>query len=190
VGVQTDKGSYTAGEVIQGCVVLQNNSQRPVDRVMIKISVKEKVHWDEEISRTQSSGEGPDRKTWTEYSHHRRVGKTTHLKELVCVSQVPHLLAPGSYSYPFQYILRPDLPGSARFFKKQEASDPAWRGNGRQLETSCEITFKIKAFVAVNDVFSRDIRSEQEIVVNPAFSWSSMNPAFGEKRGQVLFCCE
>jgi len=156
---------------------------------MIKMSIKEKVSWDDEVTRIQHSGEGENRKTWTEYIHQRRFGKTTHLKELVCVSQISHVLQPGAYSYPFQYVLRADLPGTARFSRRVDAQDPQWRGSGRQLETHCELTFKVKAFVSVNDVFSRDIRSEQEIPLNPTFNWSSMNPAFGEKKGQVLFCC-
>jgi len=76
-----------------------------------------------------------------------------------------------------------------RYFKETEASDPAWRNSGRKLQVRAEVTYKISAFLDVNGIFSRDLRSKQEITVNSAFDWNAMKPAFGEKSGQVLFCC-
>jgi hypothetical protein len=43
IGVQTSKGHYTGGEMLSGFVVLQNNSVRQVDRVLLKVTVKEKM---------------------------------------------------------------------------------------------------------------------------------------------------
>ena len=187
IGVQTAKGSYNAGEVLSGFVVLQNNSVRQVDRVLLKITIKERTYWDEEIARTQSEGEGENRKTWTVYEHFSRSSKVTHFKDIVVASQIPHMLAPGSYSYPFSYPLRADVPGSARFSKRTDAMDPAWRG--RQLETRGEVVCKVKAYLDVAGLFSRDLRCVQELTVNPAFNWSAMQPARGDKAGQVLLLC-
>ena len=69
IGVQTQKGFYMAGEVVNGFVVLQNNSVRQVDRVLLKITIKERTYWDEEVARQMSEGEGDQRKTWTVYEH-------------------------------------------------------------------------------------------------------------------------
>ena len=189
IGVQTSKGHYIGGEMLSGFVVLQNNSVRQVDRVLLKVTVKERTYWDEEIAHTRSSGEGDQRKTWTEYTHHARQAKITHCKDLVVASQLPHMLAPGAYSYPFSYPLRPTVPGTARFSRRVDAADPAWRSAGRQLVFSGEVVCKVKAFVDVSGVFSRDLRCVQEIVVNPAFDWAAMQPAHGEQSGQVLLLC-
>ena len=181
-----DKGSYTAGETLQGFVVLQNNSPRQIDNVVVMVSVVERTRWDEEIARTHTSGEGENRKTWTEYTHHTHTGELTHLRERIEVSRISHMLSPGSYSYPFSYPLRPDLPGCARYTKSTESHDPK---RGRPLETLCEVVYSVEAFVDVRGVFDRDLSSRQELTVNPAFNWSSMAPATGQKHGQVLFCC-
>ena len=187
IGVQTAKGSYSGGEMLSGFVVLQNNSVRQVDRVLLKITVKERTYWDEEVARQMSEGEGENRKTWTVWEHYARSSKVTHCKDIVVASQLPHMLAPGAYSYPFAYPLRADLPGTARFRKLSEPSDPAWRG--RQLECRGEVVCKVKAYLDVSGLFSRDLRCVQEITVNPAFNWQAMQPARGEKAGQVLLLC-
>ena len=98
IGVQTSKGHYTGGEMLSGFVVLQNNSVRQVDRVLLKVTIKERTYWDEEIAHTRSEGEGDNRKTWTEYQHFARQSKVTHCKDIVVASQLPHMLAPGAYS--------------------------------------------------------------------------------------------
>ena len=77
IAIQTNKGSYNAGERIDGVVVLQNNSPRQVSRVLVRITCKEHVQWDEEIARHHSEGEGDNRKTWTTYEHHARAGKVS-----------------------------------------------------------------------------------------------------------------
>ena len=189
IGVQTSKGHYTGGEMLSGFVVLQNNSVRQVDRVLLKVSLKERTYWDEEVAHTRSSGEGENRKTWTEYQHFSRSSKVTHCKDLVVASMLPHMLAPGAYSYPFSYPLRADLPGTARFSRRVDAADPAWRNAGRQLVFSGEVVCKVKAFVDVSGIFSRDLRCVQEIVVNPAFNWGAMQPARGDRTGTVLLLC-
>ena len=81
IGVQTSKGHYTGGEMLSGFVVLQNNSVRQVDRVLLKVTIKERTYWDEEIAHTRSEGEGDNRKTWTEYQHFARQSKVTHCKD-------------------------------------------------------------------------------------------------------------
>ena len=38
---------------LAGVVVLQNNSPRQIDRVLVRVTVQERTYWDEEISRTE-----------------------------------------------------------------------------------------------------------------------------------------
>ena len=168
-------------------MVLQNNSVRQIDHVVVMVSVVERTRWDEETARTHTSGEGDNRKTWTEYSHSTHVGELTHLKERVVVSNLAVQLTPGAYSYPFSYPLRADLPGCARYHKTATSHDP--KRGGRPLETLCEVVYLLEAHVDVRGAFDRDLSSQQELTVNPAFNWASMAPAVGQKHGQVLFCC-
>lgn len=172
--------------MVQGYVVLQNNSARQVDQVVVMVSVIERTRWDEEVARTHSSGEGENRKTWTEYTHQSHAGEVVHLRERVEVSRLSLMLSPGSYSYPFRYPLRPDLPGCARYSKTAESHDPQRK---RPLETFCEVVYTVEAFVDVRGVLDRDLSSTQELIVNPAFNWTTMQPQMGQKHGQVLFCC-
>lgn len=67
--------------------------------------------------------------------------------------------------------------------------DPAWRNSGRRLRVCGEVTYKIKAFLDVAGIFSRDLRSKQEVTVNSAFDWSAMRPQVGERTGTVLLMC-
>ena len=186
IGVQTDKAAYSAGETLQGFVVLQNNSPRQIDSVVVVVSVVERTRWDEEVAVQRSSGEGENRKTWTEYNHHHHTGEITHLKERVEVSRLAVMLGPGSYSYPFKYALRSDLPGCVRYNKSEKADDPAWR---RPLETFCEVVYTVEAYVDTHGMFDKDLSSKQELVVNSAFNWAAMKPQVGAQHGQVLFCC-
>ena len=186
IAVQTSKGSYTAGESLQGVVVLQNNSPRQINRVLVRISCKEKTYWDEEIARTIEEGEGEHRRSRTVYEHHQHSGRVTHMKDIIVVSTIAHMLGPGNYSYPFSYNIRADLPGCASFSKTWRASDPNYRN---QLRMSAEVTYKVKAFVDVAGLFARDLSSKQALAVNPIFDWNTMKPAFGAKEGQVLLMC-
>lgn len=72
---------------------------------------------------------------------------------------LPHLLPPGSYSYPFQHQLRPDLPGCAYYHTERSASDPEWKKVNRLLKVHAEVTYKIKAYVDFNGLFVRDLFS-------------------------------
>ena len=83
IAIQTSKGSYSAGERIDGVVVLLNNSPRHVSRVLVRVTVKEHVTWDEEITRTHEPKPAePDFRTTPTppepvktYEHYTRVGK-------------------------------------------------------------------------------------------------------------------
>lgn len=56
ITVQTDKPSYYAGETITGKVVAHIMSPVKCDRVAVKVCAKEKVHWHDEIARTEWEG--------------------------------------------------------------------------------------------------------------------------------------
>lgn len=97
IGVQTNQGSYNAGETIHGYVVAQLNSPRQVDRVFVVVTCKERTYWDEEVVRTISEGEGEQRKTRHVYEHFARSSRYSYMKEVIVASQLPHILNAGSY---------------------------------------------------------------------------------------------
>jgi hypothetical protein len=51
IAIQTAKGAYTAGEMVAGAIVLQNNSPRQIDRVLLRVTVQERTLWDEEVTK-------------------------------------------------------------------------------------------------------------------------------------------
>jgi hypothetical protein len=140
-----------AGEVITGNVVVQINSPRQCDRVLLKVSVKEVVAWDEEIVRSYTEGEGDNKRTRTVYEHNKCEGKTSHIKHSVVISQVPHILMPGAYKYPFQFPIPGDKPGVADFHRETEATDPSWRSVGHKLHARGRISYRVSAFFDVNN---------------------------------------
>ena len=75
IAVETDKGVYYAGDMIQGFVVVQLNSPKQVDRVLVEVSCNEETYWDQEVSRTITEGEGDNKKSRTVYEHHEHSGQ-------------------------------------------------------------------------------------------------------------------
>lgn len=221
IAIQTSKGLYNCGERVDGFVVLQNRSPRQIDRVVIRVTVQERVYWDEEITRTveavmhehdrreiasRVAAEGGDddaraaalrryTNEWhsanrrTVYEHHEQDGFVAHVDDLIVVNAQPHVVAPGAYSYPFSYALRPDLPGCAQYHRERDAADPAWRAAGRRNKVHGEVSFRLKACVDVAGVFSRDLVCRYALTVNPAFDWAAMQPARGAKTANVVVCC-
>lgn len=189
IAIQTDKPSYYAGETITGWIVTQVNSPRQCDKVLLKITIKENIYWDEEIVRTIEEGEGENRKVRHVYEHHQHFAKDKWLKEVIVVSQLPHILAPGQYKYPFSYTLRNDLPGCAKFTRETDSADPAWRSMNKKNVINASVVYSVRACLDVNGLFSKDLKCKQELVVNSAFDWSKMQPAHGENGGEVKLCC-
>jgi hypothetical protein len=187
IGIQTDKGSYSAGETVQGYVCLQNNSPRMVDSVVVFFTATERTRWEEEIVHERSSGEGATHKTWKEYTYATHAGELEVARERIDVSRLSVMLAPGPYSYPFQYPLRSNLPGVARYAKTRECENPARRG--RPLETFCEVVHTLEACMDMRGAFDKDLTSKQTLLVTPAFNWAAQQPQVGERTGAVMFFC-
>ncbi|RHY32956.1 hypothetical protein DYB32_002048 [Aphanomyces invadans] len=88
---------------------------------------------------------------------------------------VQHMLAPGSYIYPFQYQLPPGLPGC---FDNQGGSG-----------VKAKIEYSIKGSVDVAGIFSRDLKSRQKLTVYAQLA-GVVAPSSDRKVQTVrLFCC-
>jgi hypothetical protein len=123
------------------------------------------VEWDEERSETIFEGEGENRRSNTIWHHHERKAKHKLFKDVIIVSQLPHILNPGTWEYPFSYTLRQDLPGCLKFKSHTPSSDPAWRNAGRHNDVKAKIVYSFKAAMQNGQLFSRDIKGCQEVVV-------------------------
>ena len=189
LAIETNKGSYYAGETIQGFVVAQLNSARAVDRVLVKVFAEEDVFFDIETSRTYSEGEGENRKTRTVYEHSEHAAREAILSDIVVASGIPHVLQAGMYKYPFAYNLSPNLPGCVRFNRERDASDPHWRGMGRRIRTRGSISYRLEALFDVQGTFSRDLTSSQTLTVNALLEAGRLAPQHAETVGKVNVCC-
>ena len=125
--IETDKPSYYAGETVTGFVVATLFSPQQCDAVVVQVTGKEQVMWDTESSEQIFEGEGEQRKSRTIYHHRQYSGKHIAFRDLVVCSQIPHILAPGTYRYPFVYQLNPNLPGVMKFYSERQSIDPNHR---------------------------------------------------------------
>ena len=245
---------YYAGETITGKVIASLMSPRQAQQVVVKVSGKETVEWDDERTETVFEGEGEQRKSRTVHHHHERRAKHKLFKDLIIVSAVNHILPPGVWEYPFSYTLRRDAPGCVKYHSSTQSADPHWRQQGRQNHVKvlarargvccdratrvpcshtalaptpvtprqsdegplrraspppccphtalvptpptpspphlqAKIVYSFKAAMQNGQVFSRDIKGSQEVVVNSFFDWSKMHPAHAERAGNVWLCC-
>ena len=170
-------------------VVAHIMSQKQADRVVVKVSGKEVVEWDDERMETIFEGEGDQRKSRTIYHHHEHKAKHKMFKDVIIVSQLAHMLPPGTWEYPFSYQLRPDLPGCVKYKTHTQSNDPEWRRMGRHNDVKAKIVYSFKAAIQNGSVFARDIKGCQEVVVNGFFDWNKLRPAHAEKAGNVYLCC-
>jgi hypothetical protein len=189
IAVETDKGVYYAGDLIQGYVVVQLNSPKQVDRVLVEVSCVEETYWDQEISRTITEGEGDNKKSRTVYEHHEHSGQEKILGDVVVVSNLQLMMMPGMYKYPFSYQLPKSAPGGISFRREHEASDPHWRNTGRKIINRGDITYKLCPLVDVHGTSFRDITSKQLLTVNQAFDWDKLQPQRAHDEVEVTFCC-
>lgn len=81
------------------------------------------------------------------------------------------------------------MPGVVKFRRTEDPQDPHWRSMGRKKEYRAEVAFTMKAMLQCRGVFSNDLRSSQELVVNAAFDWNKMQPQKASTAGAVVVCC-
>lgn len=187
--IKTDKPAYYAGDTVTGVVVATLMSPRQAEQVVVRVVAKEKVEWDDERVETIFEGEGEQRKSRTVYHHHEHRAKHHVFKDLIIVSSVNHILPAGVWSYPFTYVLNRDAPGCVKFASASASQDPHWRHQGRQNHVKAKIVYSFKAAMKNGQVFSRDVKGTQEVVVNSFFEWAKMRPAHAERQGTVWLCC-
>ena len=163
---------YYAGETVTGKVVAHIMSPLVATSVVLKVSGKEVVMWDEERVETIWEGEGENRTSRTVYHHTHHMNKHKMLNDLVIVSSLSHVLPPGEWQYPFSYTLRADLPGCVKYSRNDRAADPHWHQHGRMNITRAGIVYSFKAALQNGASFMREIRGKQEVIINSFFDWA------------------
>lgn len=141
---------------------------------------------DEERSRFVTEGEGENAKTREVFEHHTHKSKDKFFKQVITISQVGHVLPPGEWAYPFSYNLPKDFPGIVKYRKTSKARDPHHHD---PLVSEASVVFKLKACLETHGKFSRDLKSRQELTVNPYFDWATLQPQAVTKKGEVYWCC-
>ena len=187
IAVQLDAPSFTAGQVLTGKVVASIMTPVVCDDVSVIVELEEATYWDSESSHVIHEGHGEHRHTRTVWTHATHQHRGVLFREVVRVAALPSLLPAGMWQYPFSYQIPPQVPGVLKFRKAQSSRDPNW--GGRMLETRAEVNFALKAVLCCRGVFSNELRSSQEIVVNPLFDYAKMQPAHAAAAGAVVVCC-
>lgn len=93
----------------------------------------------------------------------------TDLLPCGCIFLSYLVLQPGEWQYPFVYKIPEHVPGVVKFKKEENFQDPHYR-HGKK-ETAASIVFSLKAVLESAGMFSRELKSRSEIVVNPYFNW-------------------
>ena len=95
-------------------------------------------------------------------------GKKEFFKEKVkvfdCKKDGLQSVPPGTYEYPFSYVLPPNLPGV--FKHKEKTKRHVVQGGSEKLERGGKIVYKVKATFETAAGLKKDLKAKQELVVS------------------------
>ncbi|KAJ0396770.1 hypothetical protein ATCC90586_008010 [Pythium insidiosum] len=164
IAIAVDKPSYVAGEIVNGSIFVTVHEPIQCDAVVLKATGKEKVKWE------QHDGEGME-----EYEREHEF-----FKQKIVITAVPHVLQPGSYTYPFTYQLPPSLPGvfamerySSMFIEDLNAS----------------IKYKFKATLDVGGYYAKDLKANCNIVVHEQLTQTIRASEDSTTQSVNFLCC-
>jgi len=178
--VYTTENQYSPGECIQGHVLVNIVSHTNYTGLVVKLSAKERVRFDDQeayqvphFETHTVDGRTETRTTMrTEYRTVCRVGKH-HLFRTEIMILSGGDLVPGQVSVPFSFVLPPGLPGSF-----------AMSGFG----FNCGVYYKVKALLRVPGILKSNLRSEKlfDVVQAPPPVTQSITGTNGSK---ISVCC-
>lgn len=170
IWIQLSQSAYVGGDIVSGTVEMDCLVPFFAKGVLLKMKGFERVFW--QYQESEFEGEGQNRKS---------VIKTHEVKEnkeffKTSIVVYPHqgTVAPGHYSFPFQYQLPASLPGT--YFEEggHKSHDNAYYA---------KILYKVKATVDV--AFRHNLKHTQKLVVNERFD-QLVAPSFGENSKSFL----
>jgi hypothetical protein len=95
------------------------------------------------------------------------------------ICSIPNTYMPGTYTYPFEYQLPPDLPG---VFEIEDYS------GGLVRDLTCRISYKLKATLDVNGFFAKDLKANYHLTVHEQLT-QTIQPGHDSTSQSVNFLC-
>jgi Arrestin (or S-antigen), N-terminal domain/Arrestin (or S-antigen), C-terminal domain len=173
ITIQLNKQDFTGGETVVGEVVVELDQDTPVRGIRLVLEGHEEAWW--------STGGGKSRVTHTETRglfdeeivlHGRaRLGLAALAADSfkgIFSKENYEILHPGTYRYPFRYVLPPDLPGDYQ-------SDM----------TDSQIRYAVKAEMDLPLKF--DLQAEQPLTVYEPANPAAMQPVTAQQTKKFMF---
>ncbi|KAG7376742.1 hypothetical protein PHYPSEUDO_012800 [Phytophthora pseudosyringae] len=172
IGVTVDKPSYIAGELVVGTIYVDIHSSIECDG---KKAFRSRWRWRPSTDRMNVHAAlvlkvvGKEKVEFTHVRHETRDGETIAHRDqveldneffkqkLVIFATSGRNYAPGRYSYPFEYQLPAELPGSFHINGYSQ---------GDIEKLSAKIKYKFKTTLDVDGFFASDLKVDCDLVVH------------------------
>jgi hypothetical protein len=175
--IHTEKQQYYAGEVVRGTVSLAVAGSLNVDSIVLKLSGYEQAEFDYTVSREVRDHSNPNNKTTkTVYETKRASQRNTFFKRRYVLFTMRSTLVGGNFSFPFQFTLDANLPGTF------------YTGSRHSMTYAASVHFEVGAEVVVPGIFESNIRHSQDILICQPLSRALMQ-ADCYKESKVTFLC-
>lgn len=178
ISIRTNKGEYIGGETIYGTVYLWICSPTSGKGIKLKFKGYEKCEWEysRQVSRTGEDGTTE----WEEVQCKVKGDKKFFEAEFQLVEYIDGIPI-GHYSYPFQYTLKQDIPGS---FHMKGKTNSGHNNN----DWGADVKYKVKAKIEGHDSGSK-LKASQPLIIRNDLRDEVNQPETHEKEGTVRMCC-
>mmetsp|Transcript_12060 Transcript_12060/g.32977 ORF Transcript_12060/g.32977 Transcript_12060/m.32977 type:complete len:451 (+) Transcript_12060:248-1600(+) len=140
LNIQLEKSTYSPMELVRGAVYFNLSEAVEMDALVLRIAGEERTMWVEEVLGNRNTYAGSN------------FGRSRMLGAEMCLGG-KGTMEPGSYMYPFQFVLPPSLLGSLEWNHRNCEVSAAHMG--RAL-----ICYYVQAVCVKPSKFSQNIRSE------------------------------
>mmetsp|Transcript_2379 Transcript_2379/g.5426 ORF Transcript_2379/g.5426 Transcript_2379/m.5426 type:complete len:263 (+) Transcript_2379:194-982(+) len=171
--VQLERSTYSPTELVRGTVYFNVSEAVDTDALVLRIVGEERTKW------TEKHGSGNDSQTRTYVGRTQLVGHETKLGGRGTIE-------PGTYAFPFQFVLPPTLPGSLDWNQNDCTSSALNARNGRAV-----IRYHVQAICIRPGMFHRNIRSDPlPFKLLPVCAVPYTGPAeFKDSQTSRVCCC-
>jgi len=172
--IHTDKGYYIGGDIIYGTIFISINKPIEAKGILVELIGEEKVMWHYEHRENYTDNNG-QQQTKVEIRHHK--AHNHFFKDSFKLVEYPGSFPVGRFSYPFQYRLPANLPGT--FYKKK----------GGRLPMKAAVGYKIKCVLQRPGIFTFDLKEKRHITIHERLD-NLIQPQHLIKTAEVrTLCC-
>lgn len=177
ISIRTNKGEYFGGETIYGTVYLWICSPTSGKGIKLKFKGYEKCEWEytKQVSKENDDGSIG----WEEVQGKVKGDKKFFKTEFQLVEYTDGIPI-GHYSYPFQYTLQQDIPGT---FKMKGKTSNFNDSN----DWEADVKYKVKAELAMHDSGGK-LKATQPLVILNDLRGQANQPETHVKEGTVRLC--